>query len=112
MRDSERRKYQRYASNGTFLIYKSLSIISYSLDLKNVSRSGAFINTKHLPQFGEELQFDILNTDGEKLATGHGKVARLVKEGGDLAIGFGVHFSKKLPREIEKPITINGSPIP
>ena len=111
MQNSDRRRYERYEAKGTFLIYKTLSIISYKVDLKNVSRSGAFINTRHLPQFGEELQFDILSIDGIKLATGQGRVARLVKEGSDQAIGFGVHFSQKLPKEIEEPLMIEDSPI-
>ena len=111
LRNDDRRKHERHAANGTFLIYKTLSIISYTVDLQNISRSGAFINTKHLPHFGEELHFDILSTDGEKLATGHGKVARLVKEGSLLERGFGVHFTRKLQREIEEPLMVVDSPI-
>jgi len=97
----EQREHERYSSNGTFLVYKSVSIISYMVDLKDISRSGAFIKTKHLPKFGEELHFDILNVNGVKIAAGHGHVARIVTEGENRTTGFGVHFSKKLPKETE-----------
>jgi hypothetical protein len=102
--NNERREHERYSSNGTFLIYKSVSIISYKVDLKDVSRTGAFIKTKHVPRFGEELTFDILTVNGAKIAAGHGRVARIVKDGTDSVTGFGVHFSKKLPEEILAPL--------
>lgn len=101
MIDSDRREHERYSSKGSFLIYKPVSIIAYTVDLKNISRTGAFIKTSHLPPVGEELKFDILNSYGVKIAAGHGRVARIIEEGTANPSGFGVHFSKKLPKEIE-----------
>ncbi len=101
MSDGERREYLRFASKGSFLIYGSQSIKAYSVDLKNISRSGAFIQTNHLLKFGERVDFDILNVDGARIASGQGRVARLMDDNGKKGKGFGVQFNTKLPKQIE-----------
>lgn len=101
MSDSERRAHARYRTKGSFLIYKPVSVISYAVDLKNISRTGAFIETSHLPPLGEELSFDILDGSGAKVAAGRGRVTRIRKEGADNASGFGVQFFQKLSRDLE-----------
>lgn len=102
MSEYERREHKRYTTKGSFLIYKSVSIIAYAVELKNISRSGAFIETNHLPPLGEELIFDILDGSGVKVAAGQGRVVRICREGMDNASGFSVQFSRKLPRELEE----------
>lgn len=55
--------------------------------LRNVSASGALVATESLARVGEEIRFDLLDDDGEKLATGLARVVWV-----DAARGMGISF--------------------
>ena len=54
--------------------------------LSDVSSSGALVSTEAVAKVGEELRFDLLDEDGEKIAAGLAKVVRVV------ARGMGISF--------------------
>ncbi len=101
MADNEQRRYQRYASKGSFKVFTSVSNIAYTVDLKDISRSGAFVKTIHFPRIGERITFHVLNEYGIKIARGEGRVVRILEGGMDSVVGFGVHFKDELSDEIE-----------
>ncbi len=102
MADNEQRKYQRYASKGSFKVFTSVSNIAYTVDLKDISKSGAFVKTIHFPRIGEKITFHVLSEYGIKITRGEGRVVRILEGGMDGAVGFGVHFSEELSDEIEE----------
>ncbi len=55
--------------------------------LRDVSASGARISTESVPKIGEEIRFDLLDDDGERLATGLARVVWV-----DVARGMGIAF--------------------
>ncbi len=101
MADNEQRKYQRYASNGSFRVFTSVSNIAYTVDLKDISKSGAFVKTIHFPRIGEKITFHVLNKHGITLDRGEGRVVRILDGGMDNMVGFAIHFSEELSDEVE-----------
>ncbi len=55
--------------------------------LRDVSASGARVSTESVPKVGEEIRFDLLDDDGERLATGLARVVWV-----DVARGMGIAF--------------------
>jgi len=94
----ELRKHPRNPSNGNFRIRTSISCIAYTVSLRDVSQSGAFVQTTHFPQENEKISFEILDEYGLQLANGHGRVAWQVIVAHELGMGFGVQFDEELDR--------------
>ena len=94
----ESRKHPRNLSNGNLRIRTSISSIAYTVSLRDVSQSGAFVQTTHFPQQNEKISFEILDEYGLRLAMGHGRVVRLVTVAHELGMGFGVQFDEELDR--------------
>ncbi len=92
----ELRKHPRTASNGNLRIRTSISCIAYTVSLRDVSISGAFVQTTHLPNKNEKISFEILDEYGLRLANGQGRVARLVTVAHESGMGFGVQFDEEL----------------
>ena len=109
MMNHEKREHPRHSPQASFLIYGSGSIIAYTVDLKDISKSGAFIKTKHLLQIGEEISFDIINDVGLKVIAGHGRVARIEKAGSAMPTGFGIRFATQLSGEVETSLAMNNA---
>jgi molecular chaperone DnaK len=55
--------------------------------LRDISRAGALIATESVARVGEEVRFDLLDDDGEKLATGLARVVWV-----DVSRGMGIEF--------------------
>lgn len=55
--------------------------------LRDLSTSGARVSTEAVPKIGEEIRFDLLDEDGERLATGLARVVWV-----DVARGIGIAF--------------------
>ncbi len=92
----ELRKFPRKPSNGHLRVRTSISGVAYTVSLRDVSLSGAYVRTVHLPADGEQISFEILDEYGLRLAAGHGKVVRVVSIAHDTGLGFAVHFDEAL----------------
>lgn len=92
----ERRQHERFPANGTLKIYTSTSSIAYSVAIKDISKNGARIRTKHLPQAGEGITFHILNEDGSKEYIGQGEVVWVQGRGPENQLGFTIQFDQEL----------------
>jgi molecular chaperone DnaK len=56
--------------------------------LRDVSRAGALVVTRAVARVGDEIRFDLLDEDGEKIATGLAKVAWVNPSRGGMGISF------------------------
>lgn len=96
----EFRKHPRNPSDGNLRIRTSISCIAYTVSLRDVSQSGAFVQTTHFPNENEKISFEVLDQYGLRLANGHGRVVRLVTVAQELGLGFGVQFDEELDRSM------------
>ncbi len=92
----ERRKHQRNPASGDLRILTSLSCIAYTVSLKDVSRSGAFIHTTHLPEQEETITNEILDEYGLRMTAGHARIVRVANSALDSAIGIAIKFDTEL----------------
>ena len=90
------RKHFRNPSNSYLRVRTSVSGIAYTVSLRDVSLGGAYVRTVHLPAEGEQISFEILDEYGLRLASGHGKVVRVVSVAHELGLGFAIQFDKDL----------------
>lgn len=90
------RKHPRNPSNGYLRVRTSISGVAYTVSLRNISLSGAYIRTVHLPIEGEHISFEILDEYGLKLTSGHGEVIRVVSVAHEMGLGFAVQFDAEL----------------
>lgn len=95
----ELRKHERFSAKGTFQVYTSRSNIAYLVSVKDISQSGAFIRTKHLPHPAEKINYHILNEDGIKQYSGHGRVVWVHGSGAKERLGFAIEFDRELRPE-------------
>ena len=62
--------------------------------LSDVSTSGALVSTEAVAKVGEEIRFDLLDEDGEKITTGLARVVRVVARGMGIAfLALGVDIA-------------------
>jgi len=92
----EQRKHQRNPSHKNLRILTSITGVAYTVSLRDISKSGAFIHTIHLPTLGETISFEILDEYGLRMAMGHGKVVRLTGDALETAMGFAIVFDEEL----------------
>ncbi|RUM45351.1 MAG: hypothetical protein DSY80_03435 [Desulfocapsa sp.] len=90
------RKYPRNPSDGYLRVRTSISGVAYTVSLRDVSLSGAYVRTVHLPVEGEQISFEILDEYGLRIASGQGTVVRVVSVAHELGLGFAVQFEKDL----------------
>ena len=90
------RKHPRNPSNGYLRVRTSISGVAYTVSLRDVSLSGAYVRTVHLPAEGEQISFEILDEYGLRIASGQGKVVRVVNVAHEMGLGFAVQFDKDL----------------
>jgi len=90
------RKHPRNPSDGYLRVRTSISGVAYTVSLRDVSLSGAYVRTVHLPAKGEQISFEILDEYGLRLASGQGLVIRVVSVAHELGLGFAVEFNEDL----------------
>lgn len=90
------RKHPRNPSHGYLRIRTSVSGVAYTVSLRDVSMSGAYVRTVHLPAENEQITFEILDEYGLRLASGHGRVVRVVSVAHEMGLGFAVEFDEEL----------------
>lgn len=93
---SEQRRYQRKSAFGNLLVQSSRSGMSYTAFIKDISMSGAFIHSAHVPNSGEKISFKFLDEFGLGMANGQGKVVRIFESEQAKPRGFAVHFDVQM----------------
>lgn len=98
----ERRRHERRSSNGLFRIYASITCGACTVYLKDISKDGAFIRTKHQPKVNETITYIILDDYNKDRFVGNAWVTWCKERGPEADRGFGIEFEKKLTEEIIK----------
>jgi hypothetical protein len=92
----DRRKHQRIPSTEKLRIHTSITSLTYTISLRDVSKGGAFIQTTQLPIPNETITFEIIDEYGLKMDSGRGEVIRIEDTTLELTSGFAVCFEKEL----------------
>lgn len=102
----DKRKHPRIQKTGIMRIYSSLSTCKYTVEVRDISRGGAFIRTKHLPKIGEIITYIIVDDQSYKeLFIGNAEVKWIKdKNCNEDEIGFGIELDKELEEEVFKAI--------
>lgn len=101
----ERREYPRESCDRTFRIYTSLTCCAYTVQLKDVSKRGAFIRTNYLPEIGETITFVILSKTGFEIFTGNARVTWINENCRIDDMGFGIELETVLDDELLEDLT-------
>lgn len=97
MLGSDRRKFERSSCRVDMRIYTSIKKGSYSVKVSDISRNGAFIESKHLPLNGEMISFELIDSDSfVPFYMGNAKVCRVNADKSNEEHGYGVMFEKLL----------------
>jgi hypothetical protein len=94
--NDEKRKHPRLESEGLFRIYTNLTNCAYTVGLRDISKEGAFIKTKHLPEIDDIITYVVLDDDGKERIVGNAKVVRVSNTGADKDIGFAIKLESQL----------------
>ncbi len=102
----EKRKHPRIQATGVMRVYTSLTNCKYTVQLKDISRGGAFIRTKHLPTIGEIITYIIVDDASFKELFIGNAIVKWVKDRNcnEDEIGFGIEMDKELEDEVFKAI--------
>lgn len=98
----ERRKHERKPSNKPFRIYTSVTRGAYTIYLKDISKGGAFIRTKHKPKVNETITYVVLDDYSKDRFVGNARVAWCKETGPEAVRGFGIELEKEFMEEIVK----------
>lgn len=92
MRTRESRVYPRQNVVKYFKVYTSVTCAAYTVSVENISKNGAFLRSKALPEIGEIITFTALDSMMKPIYEGNAKVVRLDQRYGKEYWGFGVEF--------------------
>ncbi len=92
----EKRKHERKPSNGVFRIYTSVTCCAYTVQLKDISKGGAFIRTKHQPKVNETITHVVLDDSNRDRFVGNARVAWHKENGPEADRGFGIEVEKDI----------------
>lgn len=98
----EKRRHPRVKSDGVFRVYTSVSTCKYSVRLSDISRSGAFIRTPHIPKMGEIVTYTIVDDITHEDRFIGNAVVKWIKNKNcnEDEMGFGIELEKELADEI------------
>ena len=94
------RKEERKPSKGALRIYTSVSICAYTVEIRDISKTSAFVRSKHIPEINETITYSILDKYGRVQMTGNGKVIRIDTQAIAEEIGFAISLQKEIPDQI------------
>lgn len=102
----EKRKHPRIQKMGIMRLYTSLSTCKYTVNLRDISRGGAFIKTKHIPKMGEIVTYIIVDENSYKELFIGNAVVKWIKDKNctEDEMGFGIELEKELEDEVFKAI--------
>ncbi len=96
----EKNRPERKTSSGFLKLYTSVSICSYTVNLKNISSRGAFIKSSHFPLLGEIVTYVVTDRYGRSKTSGNARVVRIVQNSTPDEIGFAIEFNLELAPDI------------
>jgi len=98
----DKRTAERLPAQRGSLAYTSFSNIPFNVTIANVSRTGAFVMTPHLPRVGERVVLKAKDIEGHEIVSLQGTVRRVRDLFERATWGFGLEFDAALSdREIE-----------
>lgn len=95
-----RRRYPRKALSCDIRVYTSVKAGSYSCKLGNISRGGAFLKTPYLPNNGEIITYELIDSGLKVIAVGNAKVVWIKSSGVLSEHGLGISFEEELDESI------------
>jgi hypothetical protein len=96
---NELRRHERKESSGMFRVYTNLTCCAYTVQLRDVSKNGAFIRNKHLPQVGDVITYMVLDNVATVHQAGNAKVVRVQAQGTEDEVGFAIEMEQALTDE-------------
>lgn len=93
---SDQRSYPRLETEMRMQVYTSLCAAAYTVEIDNINPNGAFVKSKHLPEIGETISFNVCDSYFRYLYSGSAKVKRLVEENVDQESGFAIEFDSRI----------------
>lgn len=90
------RRYPRIPVAATLKLYTNLTCAKYTVNVTNMSRKGAFIQSKHLPDIGETISYSVVNENGDETFAGNAKVVWIKNEG---TIGYGIEVDEEFHQD-------------
>lgn len=103
--NTEKRRHERRASGGLFRLYSSVTRGAYTVELKDISKGGAFIRSRHRPQLNETITFVVLDDNNRDRFVGNARVVWLKETGAELERGFGIQLERHLAEEMLAELT-------
>jgi len=101
-KQGEKRRYERKPSNGLFRLYTSVTRGAYTVYLKDISKGGVFVRTKHQPKVNETITYVVVDDYNKDRFVGNARVAWCKQGGPETNRGFGIELEKELTEEILK----------
>jgi hypothetical protein len=86
------RRYPRIPVAATFKLYTNITRAKYTAQVTNMSRKGAFIQSKHLPEIGDVISYCVIGENGEEYFAGNATVVWLKCEG---TPGYGIEVDQE-----------------
>lgn len=102
----ERRNYSRTKTEFDMRIYSSIKSGAYSVRVTDLSKGGAFIRSKFMPNIGETISYELFDEFYKPIHIGNAKVCRLDVDAPKSEMGFGVMFYEQLSPELLKKLDL------
>jgi hypothetical protein len=90
------RQYERKKVNLHFKVYTSVVNAGYTVEVSDISKKGAFIRHRFIPQVGETINFEIMDDNFRLIETGTAKVKWANTKTARDSWGYGVEFEREL----------------
>ena len=95
------RRYQRSPAKGLCRIYSSVVPGAMTAKIEDISKGGAFLETKWTPQVNETITCRVLDQKGMEILSTNARVAWTNDRAYQGKVGFGVEFVRTLTDEQE-----------
>lgn len=102
----ERRQEPRIKTEFDMRIYSSIKKGAYSVKITDLSKGGAFIRSKHLPNLGETISYELFDDTFKSIHFGSARVSRILSDVSTSEQGFSVVFFEKLTSQIANQLNI------
>lgn len=94
--ETDQRSYPRLETEMIMQVYTSICSAAYTVEIDNINPNGAFVKTKHFPELGETISFNVCDSYYRYLYSGSAKVKRLVPGTNGQESGFAIEFNSRI----------------
>ena len=91
-----KRESPRRAINTIFRIYSNIAPCKYTVQLKNISKKGAFIQSRFLPNVNEIITYCIVDNTNNEQFMGNARVVWCKSDCSSVEKGFGIELETEL----------------